>query len=581
MRPELICQNPIKRIAKAFKTRPVPLVEKEGRAQPKEKELSMVAVLVESEKTDSELVIGQNSKTPYTTEETEQTLIQMVKDRAALHQQKPDRRDFSTEEHWLDRRGDRALTQLLNLHDRRICSLVAKHQFRVGSADVDLKQEAIAAFIEAIYRYDPSKGAALFSYAYFWILDRLQQIAGQNNRNAIATGKALAEGEGYDYPDLKDVYQHEELSAAVSLLPERQQRVIWLRQAEVSFAEIAEKIGLAVKTVEGLYYEGIKKLRSFLDGALSCVLTARKQMIAVLAQTTQIEAAAIEPVDESKPTVAATEPTFIEDSIPKVESAKGFKILWGLFKKEPITNSEAMNRLQVNQEINGLKRLRPAVTVSIRDTQPFINLRIIMTTLASSTKNNAQWFSIIPPFWLLGAIATILVNTSGDPILSNFLLAGWVAALITAYGVKRYRKNPILWVKERLKFSLGVIVVAVLAATFICPEFVLAQATTGGSGAGCTGLGFLNPVGTFTVNLFNGIGTTTAGAGGGASVSDTACRFIGFILWAIIIGTIGAIGYFGVQIATNNGQIAVIGFPLVGILFIVLGTLAAFAIFGI
>jgi RNA polymerase sigma factor (sigma-70 family) len=542
----------------------------------------MAVVLAESEKLDSRLVIGSNLKSPCLESETEQTLIQQVKNRAALYRQKPDRRDFSTEDHLLDRRGDRALTQLLNLHDRRICSLVAKQQFREGSADVDLKQEAIAVFIEAIYRYDPSKGAALFSYAYFRILDRLQQIAGQNNRNAIATGKALAESEGYDYPDLKDVYQHEELSVAVSLLPEHQQRVIWLRQAEVSFAAIAEKIELAVKTVEGLYYEGIKKLRSFLDGALSCVLTARKQMIAVFAQTTQIEAAVIESVDESNAdTKPVTEPTSVEDSIPEVKSAKGFKILRGLFKKEPITNSEAMNRLQVNQEINGLKRLRPSVAISIRKPQPFIKPRIIMTTLASSTKNNAQWFSIIPPFWLLGAIATILVNTSGDPILSNFLLAGWVAALITAYGVKRYRKNPILWVKERLKFSLGVIVVAVLAATFICPEFVLAQATTGGSGAGCTGLGFLNPVGTFTVNLFNGIGTTTTGAGGGASVSDTACRFIGFLLWAIIIGTIGAIGYFGVQIATNNGQIAVIGFPLVGILFIVLGTLAAFAIFGI
>jgi RNA polymerase sigma factor (sigma-70 family) len=537
----------------------------------------MVAVLVKSEKPDSELVIGQNPKTPYTTEETEQTLIQRVKDRAALHQQKPDRRDFSTEEHWLDRRGDRALTQLLNLHNRRICSLVAKNQNGMGSADVDLKQEAVAAFIEAIYRYDPSKGAALFSYAYFWILDRLQQISGQNNRNAIATGKALAEGEGYDYPDLKDVYQHEDLSVAVSLLPEHQQRVIWLRQAEVSFAAIAEKIGLAVKTVEGLYYAGIKKLRSFLDGALSCVLTARKQMIAVLAQTTQIEAAAIESSADAKP---VAEPTSVEDSIPEAKPAKGFKILRGLFKKEPITNLEPTVRPEFFQySVN----LDPLIIQSEERHMHY-------ATKSAQHKNLLpRWFALLPPAWIMGAIATVAVGISGDPILLPLLVATWATMLLVAGaaryfqvktiqqdGILRLTLNAGLWNRHRRNYFTitgGVALIVGLAATH---ELTFAAAAA--AGGGCSNLGFLNPLGTFATSVFQGL-VTTGGSGG--NVTDAICTFIGWILLATVIGGVFGIGTVSVQLISSPGNFGTSVFSLLGAVFFVLGCLALFALVGI
>ncbi len=518
----------------------------------------MAAILAESEKLDSELVIGSNLKSPHPEVENEQTLIQLVKDRAELHQRKPDRCNFTASDHWIDRRGDRALTQLLNLHDRRICSLVVKQQQDgVGSADLDLKQEAIAAFIEAIYRYDPSKGAALFSYAYFRIMDRLQCLTGRDNRNMIATGKAFRETEGFDHSDITDIYQHDELTAAVSLLPERQQEILWLRQQEITFRAIAQQLKLSLKTVQNLYYKGLKKVRSFMDGALSCVLPCvlpiDAQAPVESAETTELEAVAAEPVLNAVEVVA-----------PKPKAQGLFKQIWGLFKKEPITNSKLITRSEFSP-------LTPSKEIPM-----------LYTAKSAQLQNTLpNWFALLPPFWILGAVATILVNTSGEPILSNFLLGGWVATLITAFGVKRYRNNPVRWIRERFKFLLAVVSVAILSATFICPELVMAQAASGGAGGGCSNLGFLSPVGTFTVNLFSGIGTGTGGSGSGASVSETACKFIGFILWAIVIGVVGSIGYFGVQIATNNGQIAVIGFPLVGILFIVLGTLAAFAILGL
>jgi RNA polymerase sigma factor (sigma-70 family) len=305
----------------------------------------MVAVLVESEKPDSELVIGSNLKSPCSETENEQTLIQMVKNRAALYKQKPGRTQFTPSDHWIDKRGDRALTQLLNLHNRRICSLVAKQQD--GSADADLKQEAITAFIEAIYLYDPSKGAALYSYAYFRIMDRLQQIKGRNNRNEIATGRSFAEVEGYDYPDLKDIYQHEALSAAVALLPERQQRVIWMRQAEVSFAAIAHQFNLALKSVQNLYYEGIKKLRTTLDKVLPCVLPVQ---IAEAPVEIAVLEVVHEPVVEQRAVIECeSEQRKSEVNIPEFKPQGGFKILWGLFAKEPITNLEPIKRSKFSQ----------------------------------------------------------------------------------------------------------------------------------------------------------------------------------------------------------------------------------------
>lgn len=514
----------------------------------------MVTVLVEPELTDSELVIASNLKSPCSETGNEQILIQQVKDRAALHQQKPDRSDFTLSEHRIDKRGDRALTQLLNLHDRRICSLVVKQQKQSsGSADVDLKQEAISAFIEAIYLYDPSKGAALFSYAYFRIMDRLQCLAARDNRISIAAGRSFGESEGYDYSDITDIYQHEALTAAVFLLPEHQQEIMWLRQQEIPFKAIAERLKLSLKFAQNLYYAGLKKLRSFLSGALSCVLPIHEPM-------------SVEPVETTEPETVLDLPVAkavgIEAVTPEPKAQGHFKIFRGLFKKEAITNSKPNTRSEFSP-LNPSEE-RPmhynAKSAQLQNTLP-------------------NWFALLPPFWILGAVATILVNTSGEPILSNFLLGGWVATLITAFGVKRYRNNPLRWSRERLKFLLSVISVAILSTTVICPDLVMAAPD--GAGGGCANLGFLSPVGTFTVNLFSGVGTGTGGSGSGASVSETACKFIGFILWAIVIGTVGSIGYFGVQIATNNGQIAVIGFPLVGILFIVLGCLAAFAIFGL
>ena len=177
-----------------------------------------------------------------------------------------------TAERWIDKCGERALAQLVKSHDRRICSLVLSSIKKTNMAVQILtsRQEAIATFIDAIYRFDSSKGAALYSYAYFRIQARLQQLTEKENHYKIAKAKSFAEEEGYSFSVLNDLYGQEQLNAALSRLPERQQEILWARQRDESFSVIAERVQSSLKTVQNLFYSGLEKTTLPSGPVISC-----------------------------------------------------------------------------------------------------------------------------------------------------------------------------------------------------------------------------------------------------------------------------------------------------------------------
>ena len=510
----------------------------------------MVADLVKPELPDSELVIGSNLETA----QTEILLVRQVQTRRTLHQEKPTPREFTTVERWIDRCGERALSQLVKSHDRRICSIVIKHQKnKSGSADVDLRQEAIATFINAIYRFDASKGAALYSYAYFRIQARLQQLTEKENHYKIAKAKSFAEEEGYSFSALNDLYGQEQLNTALSRLPERQQDIIWARQRDESFSVIAERVQSSLKTVQNLFYSGLRKLRSLL-GLSSAVapITPQPEKVAPTQETQPeaVEVAQVELVAVSEPIVEpAIEPSAAEACPPESKSERKFRKIRALFRILPITNSEAVKPFTTYQQCFSLERFGNAITrisrqptrfthalqcptlylqgdsmpsTRIRPTPPLNTPRLL---LAPGPKRSVTPSDTpIPPFpltWPALSVMGLLSFLIQWPLAMVGVPVGMLVNLIVFSG-------PISGVKKRLKIlgmASGTVALAYASPGFAatvdgttCPGGILSQvvgilvkiATAAGITSVTTDLCLINQITTVVAAMLF-IGTLLAG----------------------------------------------------------------------
>ena len=463
----------------------------------------MVADLVKPELPDSELVIGSNLETA----QTEILLVRQVQTRHTLHQEKPTPREFTTVERWIDRCGERALSQLVKSHDRRICSIVIKHQKnKSGSADVDLRQEAIATFINAIYRFDASKGAALYSYTYFRIQARLQQLTEKENQYEIAVAKSLAEEEGCSFSVLKDLYEREQLHAAVSRLPERQQEILWAWEQEVPFSVIAKRFQVCLKTVQNLFYSGLRKLRALLGLSSPLAQLAPQPEEVAPTQSVQpeaLEVAQVKTVALSEPIVAQSSP---EICTPESTPERKFRNIRADFRILPITNSETVKPNINHQQCLSLERFGNAITrisrqptrfthalqcptlylqgdsmpsTRIRPTPPLNTPRLL---LAPGPKRSVTPSDTpIPPFpltWPALSVMGLLSFLIQWPLAMVGVPVGMLVNLIVFSG-------PISGVKKRLKIlgmASGTVALAYASPGFAatvdgttCPGGILSQ----------------------------------------------------------------------------------------------------------
>lgn len=193
--------------------------------------------------------------------------------------------------------------------------------------------------------------------------------------------------------------------------------------------------------------------------------------------------------------------------------------------------------------------------------------------------------------WLCGAIATIAVGFSKDPILLPLLIAAWVTMVlltgaakyfdvktIATNGGNRLTINKAKWTRERWRYLAILAIVGAVTGLALTADITFAQAT--GGGGGCTELGFLNPLGTFATSVLQGI-TGTGSTSGGGNILDTMCRFIGWILLVTVVGGVTGFGYFAVQLIQSPGNIGTSIYTLIVPVFFVLATTAFFAIVGI
>lgn len=196
---------------------------------------------------------------------TECSLIQSIAQRTELL--RSGQQTFTCEELRIIKYGERALQQLWETHRGLVLRLVSNYQTKgYNLRDLDLKQEAMLGFFNAVITFDPSKGSKLSTWAYFQVRGRLQKIMQQAIHADIAKVRIRQVAPVFSKTNpILDQGLCKELHSISNKLTKKQQQVISLYLEGWGWAEIALKLQSTTDAVRMLWNRTVKRLRlSFL-----------------------------------------------------------------------------------------------------------------------------------------------------------------------------------------------------------------------------------------------------------------------------------------------------------------------------
>ncbi len=138
----------------------------------------------------------------------------------------------------------------------------------------DLVQEGMLGFLDALKTYDASKGSPFKAYAEVCINNRIVSAVRTsfNNKNAALSGALPYEPEKLDGADssadpaniVSEKEDSEHLENMLSKgLSDFEKQVVDLRLMDMSYSEIAEKLGCTEKAIDNALQRIRKKMRVF------------------------------------------------------------------------------------------------------------------------------------------------------------------------------------------------------------------------------------------------------------------------------------------------------------------------------
>ncbi len=175
-----------------------------------------------------------------------------------------------TDDKWFER---------LYAKHRHTVNRLARSYYVVGGIDVsDLGQEAMIAFYNAARNYDPEKNASFATYASVCVGNHLKDVVRKNMGAANALNRlsvpltdpdddTVPKESGY-YPDPVTNFIREETEDSFmrkmkGLLSERQYKVTKLYLDGFGYNEIAESLGIGVKSVDNALSAAKNKIRNY------------------------------------------------------------------------------------------------------------------------------------------------------------------------------------------------------------------------------------------------------------------------------------------------------------------------------
>ncbi len=136
----------------------------------------------------------------------------------------------------------------------------------------DLVQEGLLGFLDAVKTYDPSKGSPFKAYAEVCINNRIVSAVRTsfNNKNAALSGALPYEPEKIDEADASAdpaniVSEKEDSEHLENILSEGlsdfEKQVVDLRLMDMSYSEMAERLGCTEKAIDNALQRIRKKMR--------------------------------------------------------------------------------------------------------------------------------------------------------------------------------------------------------------------------------------------------------------------------------------------------------------------------------
>ncbi|MCC8043022.1 MAG: sigma-70 family RNA polymerase sigma factor [Oscillospiraceae bacterium] len=131
----------------------------------------------------------------------------------------------------------------------------------------DLVQEGLMGFFSAVRSYDSQKGVPFSSFAYTCVVNRIrnaaQRFSGVMRSPDRENGQSLEDGVSDDtYVPEKVFMERETFTELRKILTDREYDVLYLFMAEMSYKDIAARLGISVKAVDNAIQRIRKKLRS-------------------------------------------------------------------------------------------------------------------------------------------------------------------------------------------------------------------------------------------------------------------------------------------------------------------------------
>lgn len=514
-----------------------------------------MVVVAESVVSDSEVVIVENCNNIRLSVEQENVLVQQVQERTSLIKEKGACQ--TNLERQVSRKGEIAINQLLAAHEYLIRNLVRHHQSPgQRHLDPDLQSEAIAEFIDAIQRFDPTRGARLSSYAYFRIRARLQALRDKANQQAIAVGKSYYEPQVTEAPEAEDTNLKGQLLGAIEKLPERQKLVIQLLLENLTCGAIAERLDSGIKAIQALCYRARKALRSLLV------------------------APAPTPVAKFEPTEAiAPESRAVKKGWPRARLPKILRPVRGIFAKLPTTSTEVVYQglqlslcrcwmagigLRYSQRRIMKRTLGENLMKSVQEARKARTADRSSNRQLSVKARKTGWVNLvsryIPPLWVNLGLLSVATHFARDPFFDSLTIALWMGVLYL-YLIGQLARIVSINISHRRWFtSLGAAGIGMLSM----PQVIFAQNQGGGTGS-CANAGFLNKLAEFSTSVL------TSNTGGAVTnLNSFICQFIGMLALIAIIMMVGGFIYAGFEVTVRQQALATVAQPVVGIVITVI-----------
>jgi RNA polymerase sigma factor (sigma-70 family) len=139
---------------------------------------------------------------------------------------------------------------------------IAKRYVGRGLPLDDLRQEALLGLLDALHRFQPDKGAAFSTYAFWWVRSRIIAALDEEKSTSLQAGE-FNDGMAAELSAPEDSAYYSDTITMPFQIPELERRILASCFAEgLTLKETAQALGISVERVKQLRGKALRRIRA-------------------------------------------------------------------------------------------------------------------------------------------------------------------------------------------------------------------------------------------------------------------------------------------------------------------------------